>query len=42
MAHHEEDMNYGKKGACFLRFLLFLALFIILLIWIYNKNQQGL
>jgi hypothetical protein len=42
MAHHGEDHGYGRKGAFFLRFLLFFALFIIMLIWIYNKNQQGL
>jgi len=38
MAHNQDDLNYGSKGACFGKFLLFLAIFIILLIWIYQKN----
>jgi hypothetical protein len=33
-----ENPNYGRKGSCFLQFLLFLILFIILLIWVYNMN----
>jgi len=32
------ETNYGKKGSCFLQFLVFLILFVILLIWVYNKN----
>lgn len=34
----DSDNNYGKKGSCFGQFILFFALFIILLIWIYYKN----
>jgi len=33
-----DETNYGKKGSCFLQFLVFLILFVILLIWVYNKN----
>jgi len=36
-----ENHNYGKKGGCVGRGALFLALFIIMLIWIYYKNQNG-
>ncbi len=32
------DSNYGKKGSCFGKFMLFFVLFIILLIWVYYKN----
>lgn len=32
--------DYGWKGGCFLRGLLYLSLFIILLIWVYYKNFQ--
>ena len=32
--------HYGWKGGCFLRGLLYLSLFIILLIWVYYKNFQ--
>lgn len=35
-----DEMNYGKKGSCFLQFLVFVVLFVILLIWVYNKNFQ--
>jgi len=34
--------NYGKKGAYFLGFLGFVLLVIILLIWVYYKNQEFL
>ena len=37
-----DNHNYGKKGGCVGRGLLYLALFIIMLIWIYWKNQSGL
>lgn len=33
-----ENQNYGRKGSCFLQFLLFFILFIILLVWVYYKN----
>lgn len=33
-----ESPNYSRKGSCFLQFVLFFVLFIILLIWIYQKN----
>lgn len=32
--------NYGKKGSCLGQFILFFILFIILLIWVYQKNGQ--
>lgn len=35
-----ENHNYGRKGSCFLQFLLFLILIIILMIWIYNMNAK--
>jgi hypothetical protein len=35
------NSDWGKKGGCVGRGLLFLTLFIILLIWIYWKNQNG-
>ena len=34
--------NWGKKGACLGQFLIAFLLFIILLIWVYGKNQAGL
>jgi len=33
--------DYGRKGSCVGRGALFLALIIIMLIWIYYKNQNG-
>lgn len=38
----QENHNYGKKGAYFLGFLGFLIMFVILLIWVYSKNQEFL
>lgn len=37
-----DNHNYGKKGGCVGRGALYLALFIIMLIWIYWKNQNGI
>ncbi len=34
--------DYGKKGGCVGKGLLYLVLVFILLIWIYWKNQNGL
>ena len=34
--------NWGKKGACLGQFLIAFLLFVILLIWVYGKNQAGL
>ncbi len=34
--------NYGRKGAIFGKILLTIILFIIMLIWIYNKNGHFL
>lgn len=34
--------NYGKKGGCFLLFIGAIILFVILLIWVYGMNQNGL
>ena len=36
------DLNYGKKGSCFLKFLVALLLFVILLIWVYQMNGESL
>ena len=36
--HEMYSPNYGRKGGCFLKFVLFFLLFIILLIWVYYKN----
>ncbi len=33
-----ETPNYSRKGSCFLQFILFFVLFIIMMIWIYYKN----
>ena len=35
-----DDQSYGKKGSCFLQFLVFFILFILLLIWVYNMNGE--
>ena len=35
-----DEMNYGKKGSCFVQFMIFLIIFVILLIWVYNKNSH--
>ncbi len=32
------NQNWGKKGSCLGLFFVAFALFIILLIWVYNKN----
>ncbi len=37
-----QNHNYGKKGGCVGKGLLYLALFIIMLIWIYQMNKNGL
>jgi len=42
MSNNQDDLNYGGKGAFFGKFLLYFALFIILVIWIYNKNGDFL
>ena len=36
--HEMDSPNYGRKGGCFLTFIAFFLLFIILLIWVYYKN----
>ena len=33
-----DDQNYGKKGGCFLKFLVGMIIFVILLIWVYRMN----
>ena len=38
----EQGQNWGKKGACLAQFIIAVILFIILLIWVYSKNQNGL
>jgi cbb3-type cytochrome oxidase subunit 3 len=37
-----DETNYGKKGGCFVLFLVFVILFILLLIWVYNMNNEAL
>ena len=32
------DQNYGKKGSCFIKFLIAVILFVLLLIWVYRMN----
>ena len=34
------DLNYGKKGWCFGYFLIFLFLFAILCVYLYNGNMN--
>lgn len=34
--------NYGRKGSCVGKFLVFLLLFIILLVWVYYENMDKL
>ncbi len=36
-----EVQNAGRKGYCFLTFVVFVILFILLVVWIYNKNMSG-
>ena len=36
------DQNYGRKGGCFGKFVLYFFLFIIMLVWIYYKNNNSL
>lgn len=36
------DNDFGNKGAFFGKFLVTVILFIIMLIWIYNKNSHFL
>ncbi len=33
-----EIENVGRKGYCLMYFLIFLFLFIMLLVWIYQRN----
>lgn len=33
-----ESQNYGRKGSCFLQFLLLVIILVICLIWVYYKN----
>ncbi len=35
------DHNYGEKGKTFGKIMIAIALFVILLIWVYGKNQLG-
>jgi len=32
------DQSYGKKGSCFMKALVGVILFIVLLIWVYQMN----
>lgn len=36
-----EVQNAGKKGYCFLIFVVFMFLFVLLMVWIYNLNMSG-
>lgn len=42
MSHGPEEINYDKKGGCMAWGFVYLALFIILLIWVYNQNFVGI
>lgn len=36
-----ESQNYGRKGSCFMSFVLLVLLVIILLIWVYQINSKA-
>ena len=36
------NQNWDKKGTGIAKFAIAFILFVIMLIWIYNKNQHGL
>ncbi len=40
--NHPEEINYSGKAGCLMWGLIYTALFIILLIWIYHRNGDGL
>ena len=40
--HGPEEINYGKKGGCVMWAAISFIVFMILLIWIYNRNGDGL
>lgn len=42
MSHGPEEINYGKKGSTVGWVAVYFILFIILLIWVYGQNQNGL
>lgn len=42
MSHGPEEINYDKKGYKLAWFFVYLFLFIIMLIYIYGKNSDGL
>lgn len=42
MSHGPEEINYGRKGGCMAWGFILIALFIIMCIWIYNINFQGI
>lgn len=42
MSSEPEEINYGKKGGTMGWTAVYLIMFIIMLIWIYNKNFQYL
>jgi len=42
MSHGPEEINYDKKGRCMAWAFVCIALFIIMLIWVYNKNFHGI
>ena len=42
MSHGPEEINYERKGNCMIWGFVLIALFVILLIWIYNMNFQDI
>jgi len=42
MSHGPEEIDYKKKGGTMGWVAVYLIMFIIMLIWIYGQNQQGL
>lgn len=36
-----EIENAGRKGYCLMSFIIFLILFVLLVVWIYNRNSAG-
>jgi len=40
--HGPEEFNYSRKGSFFAKTIIGIILFILLWIWIYSKNGEGL
>jgi len=40
--HGPEEVNYGRKGGFMAKAIIGFIVFVILLIWVYNKNFADL